>query len=111
MCLFCRATFRRFHSSQSVVGGPVFIKRHPYFPPAPPDVLSGLRQTAAGAVLTKLRESQFGWVFNDPVDPVHLNLPDYFEVCRCVWSNVFLLLALFLSVAVRFLYFPLGTFT
>ena len=37
-------------------------------------------QGAAGAVLTKLRESQFGWVFNDPVDPVHLNLPDYFEV-------------------------------
>lgn len=36
-------------------------------------------QAAAGAVLSKLRESQFGWVFNDPVDPVHLNLPDYFE--------------------------------
>ncbi|CAM9524872.1 unnamed protein product, partial [Hapterophycus canaliculatus] len=37
-------------------------------------------QAAAGAVLTKLRESQFGWVFNDPVDPIHLNLPDYFEI-------------------------------
>ncbi|CAN0111829.1 unnamed protein product, partial [Ectocarpus fasciculatus] len=37
-------------------------------------------QAAAGVVLTKLRDSQFGWVFNDPVDPVHLNLPDYFEI-------------------------------
>ena len=53
-------------------------------------------QGAAGAVLTKLRESQFGWVFNDPVDPVHLNLPDYFEVKKlapgrggfCSWKGM-----------------------
>lgn len=61
-------------------------------PPVPPLATPALRfvggflcaalspQAAASAVLTKLRESQFGWVFNDPVDPVHLNLPDYFEV-------------------------------
>lgn len=44
-------------------------------------------QQAAGVVLTKLRESQFGWVFNDPVDPVHLKLPDYFEVSRVLRYN------------------------
>lgn len=48
-------------------------------------VVSG--QAAAGAVLTKLRDSQFGWVFNDPVDPVHLNLPDYFEASRCLFLS------------------------
>ncbi|CAN0414863.1 unnamed protein product, partial [Discosporangium mesarthrocarpum] len=31
-------------------------------------------------VLKKLQDSEYGWVFNTPVDPVELHLPDYFEV-------------------------------
>ena len=33
-----------------------------------------------GEVLKALQSHAHGWVFNSPVDPVELNLPDYFEV-------------------------------
>ena len=33
-------------------------------------------------VIRKLIGDQFGWVFRDPVDPVVLGLPDYFDVVR-----------------------------
>lgn len=64
-------------------------------------------QQAASIVLSKLRESQFGWVFNDPVDPVHLKLPDYFEASRVFCFNTKILYIEFsnqiLSVACRVL--------
>jgi hypothetical protein len=33
-------------------------------------------------VLKKLMEAEYGWIFKQPVDPVELNLPDYFDVVR-----------------------------
>ena len=30
-------------------------------------------------VLKKLMEHEYGWIFNQPVDPVELKLPDYYE--------------------------------
>ena len=27
-------------------------------------------------------EAEYGWIFKQPVDPVELNLPDYFDVVR-----------------------------
>jgi E1A/CREB-binding protein len=33
-------------------------------------------------VLKKLMDAEFGWIFAKPVDPVQLNLPDYFEVIK-----------------------------
>lgn len=33
-------------------------------------------------VIQALIDDQFGWVFHDPVDPVALGLPDYFEVVK-----------------------------
>jgi len=33
-------------------------------------------------VLRKVMESDYGWIFNEPVDPVKLKLPDYFEVIK-----------------------------
>mmetsp|Transcript_10114 Transcript_10114/g.23330 ORF Transcript_10114/g.23330 Transcript_10114/m.23330 type:complete len:1106 (-) Transcript_10114:153-3470(-) len=33
-------------------------------------------------VLKRLMDSEFGWIFNVPVDPVELNLPDYFDVVK-----------------------------
>eukprot|EP01118_Nematostelium_gracile_P016165 TRINITY_DN6634_c0_g1_i1.p1 TRINITY_DN6634_c0_g1~~TRINITY_DN6634_c0_g1_i1.p1 ORF type:complete len:158 (-),score=27.89 TRINITY_DN6634_c0_g1_i1:234-707(-) len=33
-------------------------------------------------LLQKLRKHKFGWVFNEPVDPVALNIPDYFDVIK-----------------------------
>lgn len=59
-----------------------------------------LIQAAAGAVLKKLRESQFGWVFNDPVDPVHLNLPDYFEASNFNVTSLSLSLSCVVSLLV-----------
>ena len=35
-----------------------------------------------GKVLKALQDHQHGWVFNAPVDPVELGLPDYFEVVK-----------------------------
>ncbi|XP_057482397.1 transcription factor GTE8-like isoform X2 [Actinidia eriantha] len=34
------------------------------------------------ALLTKLMQQQYGWVFNTPVDVVKLNIPDYFTVIK-----------------------------
>jgi len=33
-------------------------------------------------IINGLLEHQFGWVFKDPVDPVALGLPDYFDVIK-----------------------------
>jgi len=33
-------------------------------------------------VLMTLMKHQFGWVFNQPVDPVKLNIPDYFSIIK-----------------------------
>jgi len=33
-------------------------------------------------ILKEVMQHQFGWVFNAPVDPVELGLPDYFEVIK-----------------------------
>eukprot|EP00571_Detonula_confervacea_P015865 CAMPEP_0172301040 /NCGR_PEP_ID=MMETSP1058-20130122/3011_1 /TAXON_ID=83371 /ORGANISM="Detonula confervacea, Strain CCMP 353" /LENGTH=1734 /DNA_ID=CAMNT_0013011029 /DNA_START=299 /DNA_END=5503 /DNA_ORIENTATION=+ len=37
-------------------------------------------KTKFGEVLKNLQSHSHGWVFNSPVDPVELGLPDYFEV-------------------------------
>lgn len=34
-------------------------------------------------LLKKLMDHQFGWVFSSPVDPVQLNIPDYFMIIQC----------------------------
>lgn len=34
------------------------------------------------SLLKKLMSQQFAWVFNAPVDPVKLNVPDYFDVIK-----------------------------
>ncbi|TYZ69298.1 hypothetical protein PybrP1_011635 [[Pythium] brassicae (nom. inval.)] len=34
-------------------------------------------------LLTKLMDSEYGWTFNNPVDPVQWNIPDYFEIIKC----------------------------
>jgi len=33
-------------------------------------------------VVKKLMSDQYGWIFKDPVDPIELGLPDYFEVVQ-----------------------------
>ena len=33
-------------------------------------------------VLKGLQNHQHGWVFNNPVDPIELGLPDYFDVIK-----------------------------
>jgi len=33
-------------------------------------------------ILSNIQKHQFGWVFNQPVDPVELKLPDYFEIIK-----------------------------
>ena len=33
-------------------------------------------------VLKKIMESEYGWIFNAAVDPVELNLPDYFTIVK-----------------------------
>merc|ERR1712224_1195925 len=40
-----------------------------------------LRQRLA-PILKKLIDDDYGWVFNTPVDPIQLNLPDYNEIIR-----------------------------
>ena len=39
-------------------------------------------KTSCLEVLKVLQGHQHGWVFNSPVDPVELGLPDYFEVIK-----------------------------
>ncbi|KAF1329445.1 Histone acetyltransferase, partial [Globisporangium splendens] len=34
-------------------------------------------------LITKLMESEYGWTFNNPVDPVQWNIPDYFDIIKC----------------------------
>jgi E1A/CREB-binding protein len=33
-------------------------------------------------ILNKLLNDQNGWIFKDPVDPIELGIPDYFEVVK-----------------------------
>ncbi len=33
-------------------------------------------------LIKSLMDCQFGWIFSEPVDPVQLNLPDYFHIIR-----------------------------
>ena len=39
-------------------------------------------KTKCNEILKEVMGHQFGWVFNNPVDPVELGLPDYFEVIK-----------------------------
>eukprot|EP00644_Phytophthora_capsici_P018256 jgi/Phyca11/127367/e_gw1.68.213.1 len=34
-------------------------------------------------LLQKLMDSEYGWTFNNPVDPVQWNIPDYFDIIKC----------------------------
>lgn len=38
------------------------------------------RKRQCATVLLKLMNHSFGWVFNEPVDPVKLGIPDYFSI-------------------------------
>jgi hypothetical protein len=37
--------------------------------------------------MNAVQQSEFAWIFNVPVDPVRLNLPDYFDVVRKVRAS------------------------
>ncbi|CAI8597550.1 unnamed protein product [Vicia faba] len=50
-------------------------------PAAPMDSYDTLMKQCEN-LLNRLMSHQFGWVFNKPVDPVALNIPDYFNVIR-----------------------------
>ena len=39
-------------------------------------------KSKCGELLKGLQSHQHGWVFNSPVDPVELGLPDYFEIIK-----------------------------
>lgn len=39
-------------------------------------------RTRCSPVLKKLMDAEYGWIFKQPVDPVELNLPDYFDVVK-----------------------------
>lgn len=34
-------------------------------------------------LINKLMDSEYGWTFNNPVDPVQWNIPDYFDIIKC----------------------------
>lgn len=34
------------------------------------------------SIIDKLMNDKFGWVFRDPVDPIELGIPDYFNVVK-----------------------------
>ncbi|KAJ8264168.1 hypothetical protein GJAV_G00145980 [Gymnothorax javanicus] len=63
----------------------------PYCNPAPPEVLNPARpkrltnqlQYLAKVVLKTLWKHQFSWPFQQPVDAVKLNLPDYYKIIKC----------------------------
>jgi hypothetical protein len=33
-------------------------------------------------ILQELMAHEYGWVFNTPVDPILLNIPDYFDIIK-----------------------------
>lgn len=43
-------------------------------------VMDGCKVRQCSAILNKLITHPAGWVFNQPVDPVKLNIPDYFSI-------------------------------
>jgi E1A/CREB-binding protein len=49
-----------------------------YTPPPPYQAI----RTRCTPVLKKLMDAEYGWIFKQPVDPVDLNLPDYFDVVK-----------------------------
>ncbi|KAK6920562.1 Bromodomain [Dillenia turbinata] len=48
----------------------------------PPQTSSAVLMKQCEALLTKLMTHPHGWVFNEPVDVVKLNIPDYFNVIK-----------------------------
>lgn len=50
--------------------------------PSEPSSLNSSLMRQCENLLKKLMSHEFGWVFNSPVDPVNLNLPDYFDVIK-----------------------------
>ncbi|KAK6924712.1 NET domain, partial [Dillenia turbinata] len=48
----------------------------------PPQTLCVVLMKQCEALLTKLMTHPHGWVFNEPVDVVKLNIPDYFNVIK-----------------------------
>lgn len=50
--------------------------------PLEPSSLNASLMRQCESLLKKLMSHEYGWVFNSPVDPVHLNLPDYFDVIK-----------------------------
>ncbi|GMY15060.1 transcription factor GTE10-like isoform X1 [Fagus crenata] len=49
---------------------------------APVSTSNALLMEKCKALLESMRSHQFGWVFNEPVDVVKLNIPDYFTVIK-----------------------------
>ncbi|XP_027186513.1 transcription factor GTE9-like [Cicer arietinum] len=47
-----------------------------------PGTTNALLMKDCESLLTRMRSHQYGWVFNNPVDVVKLNLPDYFSVIK-----------------------------
>lgn len=43
-------------------------------------IMDGCKIRQCSAILNKLMTHPAGWVFNQPVDPVKLNIPDYFSI-------------------------------
>lgn len=50
--------------------------------PSEPSSLKSSLMRQCENLLKKLMSHEYGWVFNSPVDPVYLNLPDYFDVIK-----------------------------
>ncbi|XP_017258321.1 transcription factor GTE8 isoform X2 [Daucus carota subsp. sativus] len=50
--------------------------------PSEPSSMNSTLMRQCENLLKKLMSHEFGWVFNSPVDPVKLNLPDYFDVIK-----------------------------
>lgn len=65
-----RGPFGRFESKE--------LKRQKMDPAQRKTVAEYMNQCAD--TLKKLMSHKFGWVFNQPVDPIELNVPDYFNI-------------------------------
>ncbi|MCO5593611.1 hypothetical protein L7F22_047626 [Adiantum nelumboides] len=44
--------------------------------------LISLWMSGCAAILKKLEEHAYAWIFLEPVDPVKLNLPDYYQIIK-----------------------------
>ena len=54
----------------------------PYQSPASSDEASSIVSEKCLPLLRKLISHQDGWVFKEPVDPIELGLPDYFDIIK-----------------------------